>query len=48
MMVYQPPLPLLAPDALLVLVGLCLVELALVIAIPASRRELRSIVRGER
>lgn len=47
-MVYQPPLPLLAPDVLLVLVRVCLVELALVLAIPAARRELRSLLRGER
>jgi hypothetical protein len=47
-MPYTSPLPLLAPETLLVLVRLCLVELVLVLAIPAARRELRSIVRGER
>jgi hypothetical protein len=47
-MAYQPPLPPFSPELLLVLVGFLLAELVLVLAIPAARRELRSLLRGER
>lgn len=47
-MVWTPPLPLFSPELLLVFVGFLLAELVLLLVIPAARRELRSLLRGER
>jgi hypothetical protein len=47
-MIHTLPLPLLAPEALAILVVLSLAELAALLAIPAARRELRALLGGER
>lgn len=47
-MILTLPLPLLTPPTLLALAGLCLAELLLLLIIPATRREIYSIVRGQR
>ena len=47
-MITSLSLPSLTAETLLVLVGFCLAELLLLLIIPATRRELYSIVRGRR